>query len=162
MTEEGQKFLLALLLVRGPELLGVGERKAPFADLGLLVFGQGPKPVFQPVDGGIRPLLEPLRRGGLHKPRGFGVVLLQGCFEGAHLAGIDGGEEDAAVGNDPVEEVGAQSIVVGIDPVDILVRESPFESLPDLHEKGFVLRNGFVPVPGQQRREPLGQVVALV
>ena len=34
-------------------------------------------------------------------------------------------------------------------------------SLPDLHEEGFVLRNGFVPVPCQQRREPQGQVLAL-
>ena len=77
LTEESQKFLLALLLVCGQELLGIGERKAPFSDLDLLVFGQGPKPVFQPVDGGVRPLFEPLRRRGLHEPRGFGVVLLQ-------------------------------------------------------------------------------------
>ena len=58
--------------------------------------------------------------------------------------------------------VGAQAIVIGIDPVDVLVCESPFESLPALDEKGFVLRNGLLPVPGQQRGEPLGQVVALV
>ena len=90
------------------------------------------------------------------------MVLLQDGFEGAHLVGIDGGEDDAAVGDDPVEEVGAQAIVIGIDPVDVLVRESPFESLPALHENGFVLRNGFLPVPGQQRREPLGQVAALI
>ena len=162
LAEEGQQFLLPLLLVRGPELLVVGEREAPLADLGLLVFGQRPKPIVEPVDDGVRPLLEPLRRGGLHEPRSFGVVLLEGCFEAAHLAGVDGGEEEAAVGNDPVEEVGAQAIVIGIDPVDVLVRESPFESLLALHEKGFVLRKGFLPVPGQQRREPLGQVVALV
>ncbi|TKS61888.1 MAG: hypothetical protein EWM72_00013 [Nitrospira sp.] len=160
--EEGQEFLLALLLVGDPDRLGVGERDAPFADLSLLVFGQGPQPVFEPIEGGMGPLLEPLRRGGLHEARGFGVVLLQGCFEGAHLAGIDGGEEDAAVGDDPVEEVGAQAIVGGIDPVEILAGEPPFESLPDLQEEAFILRNGFVPVPGQQWREPLGQVVALV
>ncbi len=162
LAEEGQQFLLALLLIRGPELLVVGEREAPLADLSLLGFGQRPQPFVEPVDDGVRPLLEPLRRRGLHKPRGFGVVLLQGCFESTHLAGIDGGEDDAAVGDDPVEEVGAQAIVIGIDPVDVLVRESPFESLPALHEKGFVLRKGFVPMPGQQRREPLCQVVALV
>ncbi len=79
-----------------------------------------------------------------------------------HLAGIDRGEDDAAIGDDPVEEVGAQTIVGGIDPVEVLVRESPFESLPDLKEKGFVLRNGLVSVPGEQWREPLGQVVALI
>jgi len=154
--------LLALLLVRGPELLVVGEREAPLTDLDLLVFGQRPKPIVEPVDDGVRPLLEPFRCGGLHEPCDFGVVLLKGCFEGAHLVGVDGGEEDAAVGDDPVEEIGAQAIVIGIDPVDVLVRESPFESLPALHEKGFVLRKGFSPVPGQQRRKPLGQFVALV
>ena len=162
LAEEGQQFLLALLLVRGPELLVVGEREAQLANLGLLVFGQGPKPIVEPVDDVVGPLLEPLRCGGLHVLRNFGVVLLQGYFEGAHLAGVDGGEDDAAVGDDPVEEIGAQAIVIGIDPVDVLVRESPFESLPALYEKGFVLRNGFLPVPGQQRREPLGQIAALV
>ncbi len=126
-----------------------------------MVFGQGPQPVFQHVDGGMSPLLEPLRRWGLHEARGFVVVFLQGFFEGAHLTGIDGGEEDASVGDEPVEEVGAQSIVGGIGPVDILAGEPPFESLPDLHEGGFVLRNGFVPVPCQQRREPQAQVLAL-
>jgi len=162
LAEEGQQFLLALLLVCGPELLVVGEREAPLADLGLLVFGQGPKPIAEPVDDGVRPFLEPLRRGGLHKPRGLSVVLLEGCFEGAYLAGVDGGEDDAAVGDDPVEEIRAQAIVIGIDPVDVLARESPFESLPALRENGFVLRNGFLPVPGQQRREPPGQVAALI
>ena len=34
--------------------------------------------------------------------------------------------------------------------------------LPDLQEKGFVLGEGFLPVPGEQRREPLGQVAALL
>ena len=79
--EEGQQFLLSLLSVRDPDLLGIGEREAPFADLCLLVFGQGPQPVFQPVDGGMGPLLEPLRRGGLHEARGFVVVFLQGFFK---------------------------------------------------------------------------------
>ncbi len=162
LAEKGQEFLLALLLVRGPELLVVGERETPLADLGLLLFGQRPKPLVEPIDDGIRPLLEPLRRGGLHETGDFGSVLLESCFEGAHLAGIDGGEDDAAVGDDPVEEVGAQAIVIGIDPVDVLARESPFESLPALHENGFVLRNGFLPVPRQLWREPLGQGVALV
>ena len=162
LMEEGEQFLLELLSVGEPDLLGIGEREAPFSDLCLLVFRQGPQPVFQPVDGGLGPLLEPLRRGSLHEARGFVVVFLQGFFEGAHLAWIDGGEQDGAVGDEPVEEVGAQAIVVGIDPVDILAREPSFESLPDLNEEGFVLRNGFVPVPCQQRREPHGQVVALV
>jgi hypothetical protein len=67
LMEDGQKFLLPLFSVRDPDLLGIGEREAPFADLCLLVFGQGPQPVFQPVDGGMRPLLEPLWRGGLHE-----------------------------------------------------------------------------------------------
>ena len=98
LMEEGEQFLLALLPVGDPDLWGIGEREAPFADLCLLVFGQGPQPVFQPVDGGMGPLLEPLRRGGLHEARGFVVVFLQGFFEGAHLTGIDGGEKDAAVG----------------------------------------------------------------
>ncbi len=160
--EEGQEFLLSLLLVRDPGLLGVGKREAPFANLGLLVFGQRPQPIFEPAEGGIGPLLEPLRRGVLHKARGFLVVFLQGCFKDAHLARIDGGEQDAAVGNDPVEEVGTQPIVASIDSVEILACEPPFESLPELYEEGFVLRNGFVPVPGQQRRESLGQIMALV
>ena len=162
LMEEGEQFLLELLSVGEPDLLGIGEREAPFSDLCLLVFRQGPQPVFQPVDGGLGPLLEPLRRGVLHKARGFLVVFLQGCFKDAHLAWIDGGEQGAAVGNDPVEEVGTQPIVAGIDPVEILACEPPFESLPELYEERFVLRNGFVPVPGQQRREPLGQVLALV
>jgi hypothetical protein len=46
LMEEGQKFLLPLFSVRDPDLLGIGEREAPFADLCLLVFGQGPQPVF--------------------------------------------------------------------------------------------------------------------
>ncbi|MBI3357123.1 MAG: hypothetical protein HY038_10215, partial [Nitrospirae bacterium] len=60
------------------------------------------------------------------------------------------------------EEVGAQAIVGGVDPVEILPGEPPFDSLPDLHEDGFILRDGFVPVPGEERREPPGEVVALV
>ena len=104
--EEGQEFLLSLLLIRDPGLLGVGKRETPFADLGLLVFGQRSQPVFEPAEGGMGPLLEPLRRGSLHKALGFFIVFLQGCFKGANLAGIDGGEKDPDVGNDPVEEVG--------------------------------------------------------
>ncbi len=160
--KECQEFLLSLLLVRDPGLLGVGKREAPFANLGLLVFGQRPQPIFEPAEGGIGPLLEPLRRGVLHKARGFLVVFLQGCFKDAHLAWIDGGEQGAAVGNDPVEEVGTQPIEGRIGPVDILAGEPSFESLPNLNEEGFVLRNGFVPVPCQQRRESLGHVVALI
>jgi hypothetical protein len=49
-----------------------------------------------------------------------------------------------------------------VGPIDILAGEPSFESLPDLNEEGFVLRNGFVPVPCQQRRESLGHVVALI
>ena len=162
LMEEGEQFLLELLSVGEPDLLGIGEREAPFSDVCRLVFRQGPQPVFQPADGGMGPLLEPLLRGGLHEARGFVVVFLQGVFEGAHLARIDGGEQDASVGDEPIEEVGAEAIVGGIGPVDILAGEPSFESLPDLREEGFVLRNGFVPVPCQQRREPHGQVVALI
>ena len=159
LMEEVQEFLLSLLLVRDPGLLGVGKREAPFANPGLLVFGQRPQPIFEPAEGGIGPFLEPLRLGVLHKARGFLVVFLQGCFKDAHLARIDGVEQDAAVGNDPVEEVGTQPIVAGIDPVEIPACEPPFESLPELYEEGFVLRNGFV--PGQQRRESLSEIMAL-
>lgn len=160
--KECQEFLLSLLLVRDLGLLAVGKREAPFANLSLLVFGQRSQPVFEPVESGLGTLLEPLRRGVLHKARGFLVVFLQGCFKDAHLAWIDGGEQGAAVGNDPVEEVGTQPIVAGIDPVEILACEPPFESLPELYEERFVLRNGFVSVSGQQRREPLGEIMALV
>jgi hypothetical protein len=162
LMEEGEQFLLELLSVGERDLLGIGEREAPFSDECLLIFRQGPQPVFQPVDRGIGPLLEPLRRGGLHEAHGFVAVFLQGVFEGAHLARIDGGEQDASVGGEPIEEVGAEAIEGGIGPVDILAGEPSFELLSDLHEEGFVLRNGFVPVPCQQRREPQGQVVALV
>lgn len=142
--------------------MAIGEREAPCADLCFLIFGEGPQPVFQPVDGGSRPLREPLWRGGLHEVRGFVVLFLQGCFEGAYLARIDGGEKDASIGDEPFEEVGAQAIVGGIGPVDIPAGEPLFESLPDLHEKCFILRNGFVSVPCQQRREPLAEVEALL
>ena len=162
LMEEGEQFLLELLSVGEPDLLGVGEREAPFSDLCLLVSRQGLQPVFQQIDGGLGPLLEPLRRGGMHEARRFVVVFLQGCFEGAHLARINGGKEDASVDDEPIEEVGAQAIVGGIGPVEILAGEPSFESLPNLNEEGFVLRNGFVPVPCQQRREPHGQVVALI
>ena len=162
LMEEGQQFLLALLLVCEPDLWGIGEREAPFADLRLLVFGQGPQPVFEPIDGGFGPLPEPLWRRGLYEAGSFVVILSQGFFERAHLVGIDGGEQGTAVGDDPLVEVCTQAIVGGIDPVDILARQSLFESLPDLYEECFILRNGFVPVPCEQRLEPQGEIVALV
>ena len=65
LMEEGQKFLLALFSVRDPNLLGIGEREAPFSDLCLLIFRQRPQPIFQPIDNGLGPLLKPLRRGSL-------------------------------------------------------------------------------------------------
>lgn len=161
LMEDGQEFLLALLSIGDPDLLRIGKRETPFTDLSLLVFGQGSQPVFEPVNGVLSPLLEPIRRGGLHEAGGFLVILLQRFFECPHLSGIDGGEKDAAVGDEPVEQVGTQSIVAVIDPVDILAREPPFDSLPDLQEEVFILRNGFVAVPGEQRREPLGQIAPL-
>ena len=162
LTEEDEQFLLELLSVGEPDLLCVGKREAPFSDLCLLVIRQRPQPVFQPVDGGLGPLLEPLRRGGLHEAHSFVVVFLQGRFEDAHLAWIDGGEQDTSIDGDSIEEVGAQAIEGRIGPVDILAGEPSLESLQNLNEEGFVLRNGFVPVPRQQRREPLGHVVALI
>ena len=162
LMEEDEQFLLELLSVGEPDLLCVGEREAPFSDLCLLIFRQRSQPIFEPAEGGIGPLLEPLRRGVLHKARGFLVIFLQGCFKDAHLARIDGGEQDTSVTGDSIEEIGAQAIECRIGPVDILAGEPSLESLPNLNEEGFVLRNGFVPVPRQQRREPFCHVVALI
>ena len=160
--EEDKQFLLELLSVGERDLLRIGEREAPFSDLCLLIFRQRPQPVFQPIDSGLGPLLETLRRGGLYEAYGFVVIFLQRFFEDTHLAWIDGGEQDTSVDGDSIEEVSAKAIEGRIGPVDILAGEPSFESLPDLNEEGFVLRNGFVPVPRQQRRESLGHVVALI
>jgi hypothetical protein len=46
LTEENEQFLLELLSVGERDLLRIGEREAPFANLGLLVFGQRPQPIF--------------------------------------------------------------------------------------------------------------------
>ena len=162
LMEEDKQFLLEQLSVGERDLLHIGECEAPFSDLCLLIFRQRPQPVFQPIDCGLGPLPEPLRHGGLYEAYGFVVVFLQGFFEDAHLAWIDGGEQDTSVTGDSIEEVGAQAIEGRIGPVDILAGEPSLESLPNLNEEGFVLRNGFVPVPRQQRREPLGHVVALI
>lgn len=162
LMEEDEQFLLELLSVGERDLLHIGEREAPFSDLYLLIFRQRPQPIFQPIDRGLSPLLEPLRRGDLCEAYGFAVVFLQRFFEDTHLAWIDGGEQDTSVYGDSIEEVGAQAIEGRIGPVDILAGEPSLESLQNLNEEGFVLRNGFVPVPRQQRREPLGHVVALI
>ena len=85
LMEEDQQFLLTLLSVCEPDMLGIGEREAPCPDLCRLVFGEGPQPVFQPIDRVLRAPLEPLLLWRLHEARGFVVIFLQGFFEGPHL-----------------------------------------------------------------------------
>ena len=146
LMEEGHELLPALLLIGDPHRFHIRECKAPLADLCLLLFGQPPQPVFRQLQGGLSSFFEPLRRGNLDEARGFGIVLLQSRFEGAHLPRIDRSEEDPAVGHDTLKEVGAQTIIGGIGPVDIRTGEPSLDSLTDLSKKNFILRQSFMPM----------------
>lgn len=146
LMEERHELLPALLLVGDPHRFHIRECKAPFADLRLLFFGQGPQPVFQPIEGRLGPLIQALRCRNLYEVRSFSVVLLQRRFEGAHLPGIDRGEKGSAVGCDPLKEVYPQTIVGSIGPIDIRAHEPPLDSLTDLSKERFILRQGLVPM----------------
>ena len=53
LTEECQKFLLALFVGMWPRTVGYRGAQGSIRGSGPLGLRQGPKPVFQPVDGGV-------------------------------------------------------------------------------------------------------------